>query len=343
MRVTKKWVTEVERVRGVFESRYGFLRLEKNEKISYLPDKFFEIFYERLKPDHFSAYPETEFLYDKIANYLGVDRKQILLTAGSDAGIKTCFDLCVSAGDQVITLSPTFAMIDVYCKLFGAKQLQICYDQSLTLDFHGLLNAINKQTSLLVIANPNSPTGTLIDSEKIEIILNKACECDVVTLIDEAYYEFCKTSAIGLLNVYPNLIISRTFSKAMGLAGCRVGYLVTQELLAQMLYKFRPMYEVNQLGVMAADIILDNMEWVDDYCLEVEAGKVFLFSKLDKLKKRYIDTKTNFSHVDMGCQKEQFISHLLNQKIIVKGGPGVIGFEEYLRITLGPQNRLALV
>lgn len=336
MKNRKSWIDDVYRVRGTLSTRLDSLRLDKNERTTEFSKPFIEVFLSRLRQEHFTAYPETEPLYDKLAEYLHVDRTQIVVTAGSDAGIKNCFELAVERGSKVITLSPTFAMVDIYAQLFGADQTKIGYNHDLSLQYDRLLDAIDHDTSLIVIANPNSPTGTMISESRIEDLVRKARQNCAVILIDEAYYGFSKETALPLLSKYENLVVARTFSKSAGLAGCRVGYLVAQAELAQRLYRFRPMYEVNAFGVLAAMTILEHPEIVENYLSMTEDGRSFLKASISQLGLRYRDTHANFLHVDLGERRNAIEKELVDRKILVRGGPGVDGYEQYLRISLGP-------
>jgi histidinol-phosphate aminotransferase len=340
MSFLKTWIDEVHRIRGTIPSRFDSLRLDKNERIKPFDDSFFSRVVSKLRHEHLTAYPETEPLYDKLAKRLNVSRDQIVVTAGSDAGIKNCFELVVERGCEVITISPTFAMVDIYAQLFGVKQIKIGYSSDLKFQYDEMLNAITQNTSLVILANPNSPTGTLLSNNEIENIVNKASLFGVIVLIDEAYYGFCKQTALPLISKYNNLIVARTFSKAFGLAGCRVGFLVAQQALAQRLYRFRPMYEVNSFGVLVAMEILDNLEVMEKYLDETKQGREYLKRSLDILGYRYIDTETNFIHVDFGFKRDKIEKVFIDQNILVRAGPGVNGYENFLRISFGPVDSL---
>jgi histidinol-phosphate aminotransferase len=340
MSFLKVWIDAVYRVRGTTPSRLDSLRLDKNERTTRFNDSFFSRVVSKLRHEHLTAYPETEPLYDKLANILNISRDQIVLTAGSDAGIKNCFELAVERGSEVITISPTFAMVDIYAQLFGVKQIKIGYSSDLTFQSDAMLNAITQNTSLIIIANPNSPTGTLLSNNEIESILNKASLFGAIVLIDEAYYGFCKQTALPLVSKYSNLIVARTFSKAFGLAGCRVGFLVAQQELAQRLYRYRPMYEVNAFGVLAAMEILDHPELIAEYLDETQQGREYLKRSLDKLGYKYIDTKANFIHVDFGSKRNEIEKTFIDQNILVRGGPGVVGYDTYLRVSIGPKDSM---
>ncbi len=343
MSFVKKWIDSIYRVRGTNPSRFDYLRLDKNERTTHFTESFFNRVVSKLRHEHLIAYPETEPLYDKIAKSLNLNRDQIVITAGSDAGIKNCFELAAERGCEVITISPTFAMVDIYAELFGVKQIKIGYNADLTFQYDEMLNAITKDTSLVVIANPNSPTGTLISNEYIESVLNKASLSGAIVLIDEAYYGFCKQTALPLISKYKNLVIARTFSKAFGLAGCRVGFLVAQSELAQRLYRFRPMYEANSFGVLAVMTLLENSSLLDEYLKDTELGRKYIMQSLDELEIHYLDTETNFIHINFGSRRDSIEEFFIANKILVRGGPGVPGYDGYLRVTLGPIQDMTIV
>lgn len=339
----KSWVADVDRMRGEKVSRHGKLRLDKNERVTPFPEDFLAALRASITSDVISAYPETEQLYTTLADHLGVGVDNLMLTAGSDAAIRHCFDLFVRPGDEVIVMEPTFAMVDVYCALFAARRRAVGYDADLRLDTEKLLMSIGAATALVVVANPNSPTGTLIDTCELEAVLARAMQFDVPVLVDEAYYGFCRHTALPLVARYPNLIVSRTFSKAAGLAGLRVGYLVATNELAQLLYRFRPMYEVNAVGVLAALQVLRQPRLSEDYLAATEAGRRLLLDFLAPRHVPYRDTHTNFVHIDFGAKKALAAAAFQEADVLIRGGLNVPGYEGYLRITIGPEPAMTVV
>ena len=167
----KSWVDGVSRMRGDTQTRHGLIRLDKNERVTAFPKIFFEQLVSELTSDHLTAYPETEGLYERLAQLHDMSTDNIMLTAGSDMAIRHCFDLFVNPGGEVVVLDPTFAMVDIYCQLYGAERQAAGYDNQLRLDFERLHKVIGPKTELIVIANPNSPTGTLISEEDLNKIL----------------------------------------------------------------------------------------------------------------------------------------------------------------------------
>lgn len=332
----KLWVDSVSRLRGETKTRYDLLRLDKNERVTAFPKDFFEQLISDVTSEHLTAYPETEALYERLAQHHKVDVGNLMLTAGSDMGIRHCFDLFVNPGGEVIVLEPTFAMVDIYCQLYGAQRMAIGYDRQLRLNLERLLAIIGPKTELVVIANPNSPTGTLITEADLSEILIRAALYQVPVLVDEAYYGFCKQTAVPLLETHDNLIVSRTFSKAYGLAGLRIGYLLAHAEITQMLYRFRPMYEVNAIGILAAMRLLEQPYVGEGYLRETEAGRNCLLEFARDRGIDFKDTQTNFVYIDCGNKKQAAMDEFLKSGILVRGGLPIEGFETFLRVSLGP-------
>lgn len=332
----KKWIENVERLPATGGTRCQKLRLDKNERTISFGADFMESVLSSIESDHLCAYPEVLPFYEQLADHLGLAAESLFLTAGSDAAIRHCFDLFVNPGDKVVVLEPTFAMVDVYCHLYAATRSPVGYNANLEIDYQDMVSRFDDNTSLVIIANPNSPTGTHIPNDELSKVLFKANELHIPVLIDEAYYGFCKNSAVSLLSEYQNLIVSRTFSKAYGLAGLRIGFLIADSGLMRLIRKFKPMYEVNQIGILFASKLLEDLSILDRYLDDAEAGKRWLVNELRLLGFDVIDTETNFIHVDFGSKLEKILSRFRLNQILVRGGLSVAGYENFLRITTGP-------
>ncbi|XDZ70409.1 histidinol-phosphate transaminase [Alphaproteobacteria bacterium LSUCC0744] len=332
----KKWIDCVERLPATGETRIHKLRLDKNERTIPFEANFIGDVLSSIESDHLCAYPEVLPFYNQLAEHLGLTAESLFLTSGSDAAIRHCFDLFVNPGDKVVVLEPTFAMVDVYCQLYAADRSSVGYDVDLEIDYDDMVSRLDDNTSLVIIANPNSPTGTYIPHDELSKILVKSDELGVPVLIDEAYHGFCKNSALSLLRDHQNLMISRTFSKAYGLAGLRIGFLAGNTALMQLVQKLKPMYEVNQMGILFASKLLEDWSIVDSYINDSEAGKRWLVDELRLLGFDVINTETNFIHVDFGSRLEKILSSFRANEILVRGGLSVVGYENFLRITTGP-------
>lgn len=246
------------------EKRQKFegLRLDFNERTAPLPKRVrdavrkFEL--QRLK-----LYPSYGFLEDKIASYAGV--KKVMIANGSDQGIEIIFRTFVEEGDEVIIPSPSFAMFFQVARTQGATILSPKYRDCFPLK--EVLILLRRKPKLMIICNPNNPTGTILALSEIEEILKKAK--NTVVYVDEAYFEFSGITAASLVEKYENLIITRTFSKAFGLAALRIGYIISCGKNIEQMLKVRGPYDVNQMAKLAAEASLESLDDMKKYCSEV--------------------------------------------------------------------------
>ena len=318
------------------QSRIGKFRLDKNERISPFPVAFWQSALDEVTQEIVQACPEVWPLYKKLADMHSLSIENFLLTAGSDAAIRHCFEAFVSPGDKVLYPEPTFAMVPVYGVLYGAFMDAVGYDSHLNLNIEYLIDSIDEKTSLIILANPNSPTGTYVSNARIEEMLGRALSYQVPVLIDEAYYGFCQNTAVGLMGKYPNMIITRSFSKITGMAGLRVGYAMGQPEVISLLTKFRPMYEVNAVGLVFACKILDSWDIAETYGRQTIEGREKFSSFLKGCGFPVVDTETNFLHVDFGALKKPILDALASDGILVRGMLNISGFENYTRFSVGP-------
>ena len=320
-------------------SRKDYLRLDKNERVSNFTSKIIN----KIQLDSFdlTAYPETGRIYEQLSKINQLSKENFVLTAGSEFGIRMCFEyFCTNKKKKIITLERTFGMVEVDSRLCNLKQIKIKYDKKFRLNLQKLYKQINKNISLIILANPNSPTGTIIEETSIISILNKSRQLNIPVLIDEAYEGFYRPSCLKLIKKFSNLIILRTFSKSFGLAGLRAGYLISNTSLIKELYKYKPMYEINSAASKAVLFLLKNQRFVKDYISQTLIGKLFFEKALKKLRIPFLKTYANFIHIKLGTKKEKIERELKKIKILTRKGPGVDGYEDYLRITLGPKNQM---
>ncbi len=324
-------------------SRLDFIRLDKNERA----DKHISYFVSKLKnsinSDLISAYPEFYKIYKKLSKKLNVSKSNIVFTAGSDQAIKNTFELFYKKNKEVITINPTFAMTDIYCKIFKTKQIKIGYDKNLRLDVEKIYDSINSNTCLLILANPNSPTGTVIKKSDLINIIKKAKKYDVKVLLDEAYYEFSNYNFSLKIKNYNNLIIIRTFSKIYGLAGLRLGYVLSNKKNIKKYFAIKPMYEINSIAVKALEILLDNPKFNNIYLKEMRKGETFARNFCKKNNFKFIKCYANFFHIDFNYDPKKIQNYLTKEKILVKGGPGIDNFKNYLRISFAKKSTISFI
>lgn len=336
-------VSVIERTKPAVESRLNKVRLDKNERISPFPDDFWQETLKVMSQETVQACPETWPLYKKLADFHGFGTDHFLITSGSEIAIRSCIEAFAPPGGKIIYPDPTFAMVSVYCDLYQTQKNPVGYDEKLDLKITYFLDSIDDVTSLVILANPNSPTGTYVSNQAVEEILKKASRLRVPVLIDEAYYGFCCYTACDLLGRYPNLIVTRSFSKVTGMAGLRVGYAMGDPAVISVLTKYRPMYEANSVGIHFALRVLDNWHIAEEYGQKTIEGRQRFVDFLAAMGFSVINTETNFVHVDFGADREFLLKALDAAGILVRGMLPIAGFENYTRFSVGPWDVMSKV
>ena len=299
---------------------------------------------EGLTPELLASYPEVRPLYAKLAQTYAVSERNLMLASGSDAAIKAFYEAFVREGDEVVLLDPSYAMFHVYAKLFGAKVVDISYGPGLSLDAEAVLGAIPPGVSMVAIANPNSPTGTIIEQPMLLEIVQKAQDAGVPILIDEAYHPFCPETVLPYIADYDHLAVTRTFSKAFGIASLRLGFMAAHETLIDLLMKARPMYEINGVAAHFGCYLLDHMDVVEAYVREVEEGKQYLIKQMEDLGFEPYPTHANFMLIPVPDAelRERIGKHLHAQGVLMTSKL-VPPLEDCIRISLGPKRQMAVV
>lgn len=340
----KEHLRNLQRVQNPV-ARAGYLRLDKNENIIGFGEEFVASLRKEITSDLLTTYPEVHPLYQKIARWLGCNQENIYITAGSDAAIKAVFEVFVEPGDTVALLSPTYAMFYVYTAMFQGRLIEICYKEGLSLSAEDVLKVVSEQKpKLICIANPNSPTGTILPQEGLKDIVDVAAGQNTIVLLDEAYYLLYPVSSIDLIYDYPNLAITRTFSKAMGLASARLGFAAGHADIIKYLQKVRPIYETNAFAIRFAALILDSPDLIEKNIQEMMNGKKYLETELDKLGIHYFKSYTNFILVDVGSfeRSVQIGSALCKEKILIRSGFKDEVLKNCIRVTIGSIKQMEL-
>lgn len=248
---------------------FGGLLLNFNERTTPFGNCVVNALQKLTDENKMQIYPEYGQIEKTIAKYVGVKPENIMLTNGSDQGIDIIFRSFTKVGDRVIIPSPSFAMFYQCAEMAGNKILMPRYDENKKTSFplEAVLNLISRKPKLIVICNPNNPTGTLITTDKIEKILLKAKNS--IVYVDEAYYEFSGITATSLLSKYKNLVITRTFSKAFGLAALRIGYIIANPKIILEMKKIRGPYDINMPAIYGAAAVLKNQYKLKIYVKEI--------------------------------------------------------------------------
>jgi histidinol-phosphate aminotransferase len=240
------------------------------------------------------VYPDPYELYEKLSNFVNVEMNQLLITQGSEQAIEFIFRVFLEENDEVVYLNPSFAMFDVFAYIQKAKIKYIEFDKYMELNVDNILKNITNNTKLFVLANPNNPTGTAYDLDELNKIAVHTEQTHTVFLLDEAYFHFYNIDSIRLIKQYKHIIITRTFSKALGIAGARVGYAISNKKNIELLRKLKPIDEINQLSNIIAKKVIDNADIILEKNInQVDKWKnIFKTTELNNIE--YIDTEGNF-------------------------------------------------
>lgn len=263
--------------------RRDFLRLDFNESLAGPSPRVLERL-RHLDADDVSLYPDETAARAAVARRFGLDRQpdlDLVLTSGVDEGIRLLCDCFVRPGEKVVLVEPGYPMCRFYATLAGAEIVSISCGEDLSFPEDGLRAAVAAGCRLLIVANPNNPTGTPAPEGFVEEMA--AAFPSTVVLADEAYAEFAGASSIPALGRLPNLVVARTFSKAYGLAGLRAGVLLGSRAALSWVARMHSPYAVNAIALLALTAALEDEEWVTRYVAEVRAARARLAAALGAL------------------------------------------------------------
>ncbi|HOY66375.1 MAG TPA: histidinol-phosphate transaminase [Candidatus Ozemobacteraceae bacterium] len=317
------------------ESRKGYLRLEMNECPDGLPADFVESCLREITPEFLATYPEYDELMALISRHEGlVSSGQIFLSNGSDSAIKHVFEAFVAPGDSILLANPCFAMYPVYAQLYQAKLIGVEYQPDLAFPTEAFLERMGKDVRLAVVVNPNNPCGSHVPSEALLQILTKAAQNGTLVIVDEAYHYFFPETAIPLIAKFPNLLVTRTFSKLCALAAARIGFAAGHPDIVGALRKVRPTYDVNGIGVLLAKRFLEQPDLIRKALLGVQQGRDWLASRLREKEIPFRTTDANFLLIDAGDRVTRIMQALRNEKVLVGGGFPYPFLKNYIRVSI---------
>ena len=284
-----------------------------------------------------NRYPDPQQcdLKSALAKLKNVNQEQILLGNGSDEVLDLIFRaFCEPGVDNVITLPPTYGMYKVLAEINNIENLEVLLTEEFQLDVKSILKSVDEQTKLLFICSPNNPTGNAFDARAIKTILENF---NGIVVIDEAYIDFSSYETwIGFLDLYPNLIITQTLSKAYGMAGIRLGVCYASSAIISVLNKIKPPYNVNELTqqkalerVLAVDEVFDEVESI----LE-ERNRLMIALQEIKFIKEIFPTDANFILVKVDDANERY-QELIEKGIVIRNRTTQPLCENTLRFTIG--------
>ena len=231
---------------------------------------------------YLNIYPDSgqTQLRKQLQGYTGIGAEHIVAGSGSSQLIDFILRLFIEPGSEVINCPPTFAMYHFYTELCGGTLVEVPRDENFAVNVDAVKAAISKKTKIILLANPNNPTGTIMPQQDILEIVDTG----LPVVVDEAYYEFSGETVVPLVSHYENLMVLRTFSKWAGLAGLRIGYGIFPPQIADYLLKIKPPYNVNVAALVAVQESIKDIDYLLDSVKAIIAERERLFNELKKLK-----------------------------------------------------------
>ena len=329
----RKAVEHLQKYRPPLEGRAGKLRLDFNENTVGCAPGVVRALRRALNTDWLSRYPEYEEGRAVLAQYFGVSKDEMLLSNGVDDAIKLICDTFVDPGDKLVVPAPTFPIYQFFQNVAGGRTVLVRYDEDLHLPVERILDAINSRTRWVALANPNNPTGTIIPKGDLRSILEAAPR--TLVLVDEAYFDFSGSTVLPWIRKYPNLAVSRTFSKAFGLAGLRIGFLFANRELLGLLRRTHAVFAVNSLALACALEAIQHEDYVRRYAQMVQTNRAMLCRRLDRMGVTYAPSAANFVFIRAGPKAPEIARRLREEDILVRDWSYDPQLKGYLRITLG--------
>jgi histidinol-phosphate aminotransferase len=290
-----------------------------------------------------SLYPEREVGERLVANFLGVTPEQVLLTNGMDEALSLLFTTYLNPDDELLFADPTFVMYPMVGEALGARLVRQQSGEDLALPVADLLARISAHTRVIAIANPNNPTGLAASPADLLKITESAP--DAAVLIDEAYFEFqseefCGGTLLPALASHPNLFVARTFSKAYGLAGLRLGVLVGDPEQIGYIRRLSEPFNVSSLALACVEEALADQAFVREHVAQVKQGREQLAQLFQELGLRFWPSQTNFVLVRVGASTQVFVESMQRRGILVRDSSANPGCEGCVRITVGTPEQM---
>jgi len=297
------------------EGRAGKLRLDFNENtVGCSPTVLRAL--ARLTPEQMAMYPEYEPTTRRLAKFFGVRPAELHLTNGIDDALHLIADTFLEPGQSVLVVEPTFDMYRFFAELAGARVISLRYDSEMRFPVDDVIRELRRSPRVLYIANPNNPTGTLVQHGDLRRILRTSPK--TLVLVDEAYWDFSGLTVLPWIRKYPNLMVARTFSKSSGLAGLRLGCIFARGEILSIMRRACTPYPVNVTALVAAESAIRDKKFSRAYTREVLLSRKMLAQGLEKLGARVYPSSANFVLADFGSKATRLVRALRRKNILVR-------------------------
>ena len=327
---------DVENLNRIFDQnmREPYLRLDLNENPGGLPEEFVRKVLAEFTPQFIAQYPETLPFTEKLAEFLHTGIENICLVNGSSEGIRNIIYAFSSPGGRIVGVIPTYAMFEVYSKMYGRKFEPVRYNEDLTINVENVLEAMTPDTQIAIVCNPNNPMGNAFSEEEMQRIYDRARAYEITILIDEAYFYFYPKTFLKFALEHEHVFVTRSFSKLFSLAGLRLGYVVGWPEGVKMVQKLCTPHNVNAPAMLFARRIMEEPGLIEALVEKHRAGRAWLVEELHKNGYKTEGQEGNFLFIQPKTDATTVMNRMKAEKgILIKTYHGVGALGECLRVT----------
>ncbi len=308
------------------------LRLDFNEN-TFAPSPRVQAVLQRIAAETLTKYPERHHVEQVVAKHFGLAEDAVLLTNGVDEAIHLLCETYLEPQDEVVIVTPTFSMYALYAEATGARIREVQADSTLQFPYKQIQQTIGPSTRVIMLASPNNPTGAVVETSFLLELA--AATPQAALLVDEAYYHFHGESVLSATATVSNLFVARTFSKAYGLAGLRIGLLVGHPDAMRFVRKVSSPYNVNSIALECLPEALADEAYISWYADQVLQSRAAAERVLVQMKVPYWPSHANFILMNIGSKHKTFVDAMRRQGVLVRERSSDPGCDGCVRITLG--------
>lgn len=336
-----------ERIKNTYrvpqpEGRGAYIRLDQNENPDGMPKWLFDSVMAKVTPEFLAIYPEESIPTEKYAHILGLEGANVTLTAGSSVGMGYVVKTFGEPGKNILCVTPSFAMYEVYAKMIGMNVRHIQYEDDFSFKAEKTLAAIDETTGIVVLVNPNMPVGNAYSKEDIAAIVEKAKANHALVIIDEAYYYFYDQTSVDLVKDHENVVVLRTFSKMLSIPSMRVGAIISSPENIRCIDNYKPHYTVNSIGLLFVEAIVEHHDrFLSELKEAYREGREYILGKLKEYRYETIPSEGCYVCIKPKHKSSREITDLLRENgiLILCGKDGLTG---WLRLTIAHKKYMEL-
>lgn len=334
-------IKDLERIFDQNE-RKDYLRLDLNENPGGLPQDFISKILKDVTPQLVSQYPETLHFTEVLADHIGTDVNHLCVTNGSAEAIRYVIQAFTSVGGRIVGVVPSYYMFQIYSEMYGRNFIKVPYNEDLSISIENIEKELTDSTQMLILLNPNNPMGNVYSDEEFEKLFNICQKKQITLLIDEAYHYFYPKTFIKYTLNNRRVLVTRTFSKLLSMAGCRLGYVCGHPEDIKYVQKFCTPHNTNAFAMLFGEKVLTTPGMLEDLIKKFNEGRNYLIQALDKYKYRYKGEAGNFIFIKPKTDAQKIVYKMKSdKKILIKMYSNVGEFGDCLRVSIGEKRYMS--